>query len=872
MTDSNTQEMAIEALVILSAALTNIRLYPTTSDMIGNSIDNAYSVLQAIIEKEDSVVFAESEGNLLISGEILSETNKKKPQVNSFLKLMTTLMIKSMSFEKGLDKPEILAFLEVLNNKPEDLEKEGGINKFMAAKGIEHILLDKKQFVAMDKNQRIVNAKEGEDKAPVQSDENTKADVESVPPSDDDRRTGNDRRANDSLEYLVKGGDERRKEEQRNKQLLRIQNGINSLLKGDDKAFMDLEVMRALPSTFLQMLSQRKDNVVEAIIAALGKGILSKNKNIRATGSIVLANISIKLITDQRIDDMLRISPRLIEWIKFETIVSPAYRHICNQLQSVAQSLILNYQIADGNQILEPFYLIFSGKIKKEDDIKNISGDVLKNLASNEVLHLLLDEFQTDKRNLGEPAADALVMLGSNSAGSLLDILNKLPESELPGTLKEKIQLQEKICTALGRIGSKEAVPILKSIIDRKEPLNTDILNKGVQAAARNALEVITKGPGKEGVEEFPQKAATKPQAEKEKTAPGEIKSADDELTRQLKLVDQYVEKKEDESAVKLLFDMIVKYAGEKDFTNADAVRDKLLDVAPMALTEIVESGEVIEKAKSEAIDQDRLNTWSELYDKLSDTETNALFFAMKSISYDENVTVFQQNESNSRLYFIYKGQIKLVSDQDGEEIHIKDLGTGDVMGEDTFFSLTVCTASAITVSGVELDFLEKDALTKLEKENSGIGSKLSDYCLKLEKVSDLLKKQGRSRRSYERVNTSGKVSMQAIDTAGSHIGETVMGTLSDVSMGGLSFYLKIPKDKADNMFLEPNVKIKCILKAGDSQHKIDQRGKVVGVLSHMYDHSVHIKFDKQLDEKLFHKIKESADSKDDELDILTDP
>ena len=44
-----------------------------------------------------------------------------------------------------------------------------------------------------------------------------------------------------------------------------------------------------------------------------------------------------------------------------------------------------------------------------------------------------------------------------------------------------------------------------------------------------------------------------------------------------------------------------------------------------------------------------------------------------------------------------------------------------------------------------------------------------------------------------------------------------------------------------------------------------------VAVLTHLYDYSVHIKFDNLLDDKLFEDIKESAGSEDEELDILID-
>ncbi|MBW1861983.1 MAG: cyclic nucleotide-binding domain-containing protein [Deltaproteobacteria bacterium] len=788
MTDSSTQENAIEAIIIFNAALTNIRLYPPTSDMISNSIDSANSIFQSIIEKDDSVVFAEAEGNLVISGQVLNEADKKRPQMIAFVNLMLSLSIKSISLEKGLDKSEILAFLEVMSKKPDDLEKEGGIQEAMTKKNIRHIHIDKKLFVAIDKNQQVIASKGTKDPEAEQYHENTAADDESVRPSDPDRRSGDDRRVDDGIDYLANGGAEKRKEEQRGKQLLRVQNGINSILKGEDKAFMDTLVMRSLPPTVLRMISQGKQKNAEAIIDQLGKGLLSEKEKVRAHVSIVMAHISIKLISDKHMDDMNRIFPMLTEWIKFETIVTPAYKHICNQFKGVAQSLILNYQLAESNQILEPFYLIYSGKIKKADEIKTISGDTLKGAASEKALELLLNEFQTDDKNLGEHVIDALAILGSISIGPLLDILNKLPESKSHGTMKEKIQTQEKICIVLGRIGSREAVPALKSIVERKDLLNVEIHNKGVQTAAKAALEMITKEHDDVEEKDLSEKAETKPPPEKKAAEAEKIEPAGDELSQQLKLVDQHVEKKDTESAVKLLFDMIVKYARQKDFEKAETLRDKLLDVGPMALTEIVKSAEIIEEMKSGAIDQDHLNTWRELFDKLTEEETNTLYFAMKSASYDADQTVFQQGKSNSRLYFIYKGQIKLVTNQDDENIIIKELGAGDIMGEDTFLSLTVCTTTAVTLSEVELFFLEKEILAKWEKDSPGIESKLSDYCSGLEKVSDILKKQGWNRRAQERVKVSCKVLMHTIDDSGSPIGQPVRGTLADISIGGLSF------------------------------------------------------------------------------------
>ena len=785
MTNSSILEKAIEAIVILNAAFTNIRLYPPSSAMIANSINSAHSILQAILEQEGSIVFAESERNLIISGQALDEKDQKKPQVAAFIQLMLNLGIKSIAFEKGLDRSDILSFLEVVTRKPEDLRKEGGVQKVLTAKGAKNILLDQKLYVAMDKDQRIVAAKDMKGTDPT---------------GDEERRSGEDRRQNDGLEYLAKGGIERRNQEQREKHLLDIKDGINSILKGEDKAFTDKQVMQSLPPTILDLISHGKDKIAEAIISRLGKGLLNENEKIRADVASVLARIGIRFISDQRMDEMIKASHNLIEWIKFETAIPPAYKHIYDQLKSLSQYLILNHRFSEAKKVLGPFYLIHSGKIKKNDHIHALSGSVLKNIASDKVLDLLLHESQTGEKKPGEQAVEILVMLGSGSAGA-------------------------------------------------KEALNT--IKKG------RAGEVKTGA------------------SEKTETKPGEaiekIEPAEDEFSHQMRLVDQHVEKNDTGSAVKLLFDMIVKYAKLKDFEKAESLRDRLLEVSPMALTEIVKSGEIIDEEKSGSIDQAHLKIWEVLYKTLTQEETPTLFFAMKSAVFDAKQDIFLQGERASRLYFINKGQVKMVFKQGDEDLLVNELNPGDVMGEETFFNLTVCTTSAMAFSGVELNFLEKDILAKWEKRALGIESKLRDYCLKLKKTSDLLQKKGLDRRSNKRNEISNKVSIQSIDASGAPVGKSVTGTLADISQGGVSFYLKIPKENVLKMFMEPRLNMKFILKAEDSQHKIDQNGIVVAAISHFYDYSIHVKFDKMLDEKMIEGIKTSTGSEDGTLEIFID-
>ena len=199
MTILTIQQKAIEIVVVFNAAVANIRLYPPTSDIIGASIGRLYNALQEIFTQESSIVFAESEKNLIISGQALNEKDQKRPQIISFLELIRNVGIKSITFEKGVDETQLLALLEIMSSKPDKIKNDGGLQQVVADKNLAHIHLDQKVYVAMDKDQQIVSSASVEADEPVAS---PLPEPEEI--SDIDRRTGKDRRHTESAEYFKK--------------------------------------------------------------------------------------------------------------------------------------------------------------------------------------------------------------------------------------------------------------------------------------------------------------------------------------------------------------------------------------------------------------------------------------------------------------------------------------------------------------------------------------------------------------------------------------------------------------------------------------------------------------------------------------------
>lgn len=323
-------------------------------------------------------------------------------------------------------------------------------------------------------------------------------------------------------------------------------------------------------------------------------------------------------------------------------------------------------------------------------------------------------------------------------------------------------------------------------------------------------------------------------------------------VVSQEKLLEKYIKEKKNKPAVKLLFDLIAVHAQANQFSKADALREKLFEVDPMALNEIVKSAEIIELAKLAAIDQVHRHVWSHFYDKLTTEETIALYYGMKTASYETEQIIFRQSEINSNLYFINAGEIKMFYHKDNHGIFLKTLGPGDIAGDDTFFTNSTCTTSIAAHSAVELNFLEKPVLQNWRVEAANLANKLQDYCAQLNPIKDLLQKRELERRAHQRYALSGNAVIRIMDRPGM---KRFKSDLSDISSSGISIIMNTSATSAELL-------LGCRLNIGFTQAdtipelRIDQDGRIVGIHSQMFnEYLVNVKWDEPLDKGIVERI-----------------
>jgi CRP-like cAMP-binding protein len=304
------------------------------------------------------------------------------------------------------------------------------------------------------------------------------------------------------------------------------------------------------------------------------------------------------------------------------------------------------------------------------------------------------------------------------------------------------------------------------------------------------------------------------------------------------------------DEAKRQLFDLVVSCARHKDFGNAERLRERIYEIDPMALMEIIQSGEIIEQEKTGSIDSDHLEVWANLLKELTSEEFNALYHEMEQRSYSQEETLASQGTKNDELFFINHGSVRISYFQTGmggkKELFLKNLTSGEIVGEN-FFNVSVWSVSLTAAQQTQIFVLKRENLARLEERISGIESKLRDYYARSIDIASLLKKKGMDRRMHERYRLERKIHLQITGERGKIL-SSFKGEMADISQGGLSFVVRITKKENSRLLLGRNIKATIPLSIGREQHL---HGTVSGVQSYDLvhsDYSVHVKFNTPLE------------------------
>ncbi len=430
--------------------------------------------------------------------------------------------------------------------------------------------------------------------------------------------------------------------------------------------------------------------------------------------------------------------------------------------------------------------------------------------------------------------------LGKIHNESIVLPLTDLLQSSAGPPHREKEQLQIEICLALVRLGSKKALTSLKKVVQTKRIPGIEDYSPKVLDAAESALQAISAGS------KVPADSVQQP----EPTSHTHLTRKNDPLAEKEASIFRKAGRGKAEEAKKELYDLIVSCAEKKDFANAERLRERMYEIDPMALSEIIRSGEIIEKEKTGAVSRNRLDTWSSLLKKLNNVEFSAIYHELQERTYAPEEIIIRQGDKNDALYFINQGSIKTSYNKDGRDIFVNTMNSGQIIGEN-FFDASFWTVTLTALTSVNISVLKWDSFRRWQEEYPGLEAKLQSFYKQCDTTRQLLEKKGLDRRQYKRTRLSRKIQLQLTDHNNKPIGRGFRGELADISEGGLAFLIRISKKENTRLLLGRTMRITIPI-GGEPGH-LQLYGLAIGIQPYQLqdrDFSVHIKFPELLDEK----------------------
>lgn len=291
------------------------------------------------------------------------------------------------------------------------------------------------------------------------------------------------------------------------------------------------------------------------------------------------------------------------------------------------------------------------------------------------------------------------------------------------------------------------------------------------------------------------------------------------------------------------------------EFAEAERLREELIRDDPLNLKLIVATGEVIEQQKTSLLDRDHIAVWLDLYQELSEEETNGLFYSLEPAEIGPSKLLQVQGKMSSRLFFIDSGTVALFYPKEGKNIVVAQLGRGDIVGESSFFEIALCPLSAATRSDVKLYSLTRAAAEGWQGPHPGLYEKLAGFCRKVGRSGIAAAASNLDRRSTSRYQISGTAAAVVLSKAGTETDNRFKGGLSDISTAGVCFEIKCSRQETARALLAKTVDLRLEFDQ-DQEAGLDKKGQITRVSFHLHnDYSVHVRFQEAIDEATFKSL-----------------
>ena len=757
---------------------------------------------------------------------------------------------------------------------------------------------------------------------------------------------------------------------ERERQAKRINTGLRGLLQGNLSGLHSDELVMGLPVAVQQLMAEGREDEVLSLIVLLNREFRDGDAVMQSRIIRSLAIIGEHLVSENRWDLLSKTIESILNWFRNVEVGDFTFEKVAGILHTFMEQAWKRGNIAAGDRILEVFYQIRAGIVKKPPPVQALVGRVQDREIDRSAIAGLLQQCLEDPTN--EPLGRRLIMQGMVVVRYLVDELLREEDADnrikiidllayagqmllpvvrerlaepmpwhgkrnlikllseigteqdialvMPYLMHDDLRVQREAFVCLYRIsGTRRKEVLLRVASEAGEVLRPDavkalipycdaevaavlgellgeyehfsdavrdmllvqvctVLGRCPHVPAIEALEKFLLLKGKRAGRkigddvwiaageamaqlEAAQKEERRRHLHEARLIIDETKKAEQPVARspeekiaitglpEEQTARSLLSQGKRDAARRMILDLIVRTARIRRFDQADKLREWMIEVDPMALSDIIRAAEIIDEEKKASIDKSHLDVWANLYQLLTPDEFTNLYHLLEHRRYENEETIVTQGALQASLFFINSGKVKLFYRDGGRDVLIKNLGSGEVLGAGVFFDASVWTVSASSLGHSEISLLSLKDLHRLQDDYPAVESKLNDFCRKFELIDAFFKQTGRDRRRHQRFKVSGRITVIFLDNHGITTGIRARGELADISAGGVSLFMRFSKKENSRMLLGRAVSI-VFTGSEIGEDGAGTQGIVSAIKGYHAienDYSVHIKFDEPL-------------------------
>ncbi len=140
---------ALEALKRFNTAITTIRLYPSSTPQVTNSVEKAFQAIKLYLKNHGILNFSNIDGPSLC-GVPINQKTLGKIEGFEFFQQLELLQLNHLVFKTGLGKDTFQQLLNTFTTSPQIIAKEGGIRPFLTSLNLNELFPEKYAVVTED--------------------------------------------------------------------------------------------------------------------------------------------------------------------------------------------------------------------------------------------------------------------------------------------------------------------------------------------------------------------------------------------------------------------------------------------------------------------------------------------------------------------------------------------------------------------------------------------------------------------------------------------------------------------------------------------------------------------------------------------------